>query len=87
LSIAEAMAAGAAVVATQTEGASEIVEDQTTGLLVPIGNVEQMAEAMLRLLGDEQRRKAMGEKAITHVRERFGLRRMVDDIEKIYLEP
>jgi len=87
LSIAEAMAAGTAVVATQTEGAREIVEDQATGLLVPIGNVEQMAEAMLRLLGDEQRRKAMGEKAITHVRERFSLRRMVDDIEKIYLEP
>ena len=80
------MAAGTAVVATQTEGAREIVEDQATGLLVPIGNVEQMAEAMLRLLGDEQRRKAMGEKAITHVRERFSLKRMVDDIEKIYLD-
>ena len=49
--IAEAMAAGVAVVATQTDGAREIVEDQTTGLLVPIGNIEQMAESMLSLLG------------------------------------
>src|SRR5262249_20765556 len=46
LAIAEAMAAGTAVVATETEGAQEVVDDQKTGLLVPIGDVDQIAAAI-----------------------------------------
>ena len=39
--LVEAMAAATAVVATKTEGAQEVVEDQITGLLAPIGNVDE----------------------------------------------
>ena len=86
LSIAEAMAAGTAVVATMTDGAQEVVEDQVTGLLVPIGAVEKMAEAILGLLNNEEQRKALGKRAAESARLRFGLSRMVDEIERIYLE-
>jgi glycosyltransferase involved in cell wall biosynthesis len=84
LAIAEAMAAGSAVVATETEGAREVVEDQKTGLLVPIGNVEQIAEAIARLLTDEDQRSALGQRARAAVAEKFSLQRMVDEIERIY---
>jgi glycosyltransferase involved in cell wall biosynthesis len=86
LSIAEAMAAGTPVVATRTEGAQEVVEDEVTGLLVPIGDVEKMAESIVRLLKDQEQRKAMGVRAAASARERFSLSRMVDEIERIYLE-
>src|SRR5262245_37877434 len=61
LSIAEAMAAGTAVVATRTEGAQEVVTDQRTGLLVPIGDVEQLARAIVRLLKNEEERNRMAQ--------------------------
>ena len=86
LSIAEAMACGTAVVATRTEGAQEVVEDQVSGLLVPIGEVEQIAESVVMLLKDETLRKRIGERAALEARVRFSLERMVDEIEKIYEE-
>jgi glycosyltransferase involved in cell wall biosynthesis len=85
LSIVEAMSAGTAVVATRTEGAQEIIEDQVTGLLVPIGDIGAIAQSIIELLGNGSRRKEMGERSREAARKRFSLTRMVDDIEKIYL--
>jgi L-malate glycosyltransferase len=85
LAIAEAMAAATAVVATETEGAQELLEDQNTGLLVPIGDVGRLADAVNQLLGDVERRRAMGARAKDDANTRFSLKRMVDEIEKIYL--
>ena len=83
LAIAEAMAAGTAVVATVTEGAQEVVGQRRTGLLVPIGDPEAIAEAVCSLLnGDE--RVEMGRRAREAVTAHFSLRRMVDEIEAIY---
>lgn len=84
LAIAEAMTAGAAVVATATEGAQEVIEDKKTGLLVPIGDVERIAETVAQLLSDEDQRNALGQRARAAVAERFSLQRMVDEIEAIY---
>ncbi len=85
LAIAEAMAAATPVVATATEGAQEVVENETTGLLVPIGNVERIVEAIGVLLADADTRRAMGQRAQESAHSRFSLKRMVDEIEKIYL--
>ncbi len=87
LAIAEAMAAGTAVVATETEGAREVVADKETGLLVPIGNTQRLAESMLALLSDGDMRRRLREAARADVNERFSLDRMVDEIEKIYSAP
>jgi glycosyltransferase involved in cell wall biosynthesis len=86
LAIAEAMAAGTAVVATETEGAKELIEDQKTGLLAPVGDYERIAEAVGELLTDPDRRRLFGALAQERARTRFSLKRMVDEIEKIYLE-
>ena len=84
LAMAEAMASGTPVVATRTEGAQEVVEDQKTGLLVPIGDVERIADAVNTLLADPERRREMGARAYEAANTRFSLKRMVDEIEKIY---
>ena len=84
LAMAEALAAGTPVVATRTEGAQEVVEDQKTGLLVPIGDVERIAEAVTMLLSAPERRRTMGAQAHETAKKRFSLNRMVDEIEKIY---
>ncbi|PYS74859.1 MAG: glycosyltransferase family 1 protein, partial [Acidobacteria bacterium] len=81
---AEAMATGIPVVATRTEGAQEVVEDEATGLLVPIGDVDQIAAALIRLLKDRELRMQLGARAAKVVQERFSLDRMVDEIERLY---
>jgi len=85
LAIAEAMAAGTPVVATATEGAREVVDDRATGLLVPIGDVGKIAEAIAKLLSDEQLRTQTGTRARQVAHQKLSLSRMVDQIEQIYL--
>ncbi|HEX6718187.1 MAG TPA: glycosyltransferase family 4 protein [Pyrinomonadaceae bacterium] len=85
LAIVEAMAAETAVVATRTEGAQEVIEDQKTGLLVPIGDVDRIADGVAELLANPEKRHAMAARAKQAAKERFSLSRMVAEIEKIYL--
>jgi len=86
LAIVEAMASGLGVVATKSEGAREIIEDDVSGKLVPIGDAEKMAEAICGLLSDEHERKHLGENARLAARKRFDIKRMVDETEAIYDE-
>ena len=79
------MAAGTAVVATRTEGAQELIDERETGLLVPIGGVSAIADSESELLGEADMRRTMGERAKEEANTRFSLKRMVDEIEKIYL--
>ena len=84
LAIAEAMAAGTAVVATRTEGAQEVVEDRETGVLVDIGDVAGIAGSVNQLLEAPEKRREMGERAKEAAHTRFSLMRMVDEIENAY---
>lgn len=86
LAIVEAMASGAAVVATMTEGARSIVEDGATGSLVPVGDAEAMAASVCALLSDNDERLRLAAQARQAVRERFSLERMVAATEQIYTE-
>jgi glycosyltransferase involved in cell wall biosynthesis len=84
LSIVEAMASGRPVVATATEGAKEIIEDKQTGVLVPNGDAESMADAILALLDNVDERSRLGANAREDVHRRFGLERMVEAVEQVY---
>ena len=84
LAIAEAMAGGAAVVATETAGAREIIQSGETGLLVPVRDVDKLAEAVLKLLNDKDRRVRLGRAAQQSVIMRFSVERMIDETEEIY---
>jgi len=51
--VLEAFAAGVPVVATNAGGIPEMVTDQVTGLLAPIGDANALATSVLRLLTDK----------------------------------
>jgi glycosyltransferase involved in cell wall biosynthesis len=85
LAIVEAMAAGTAVVATATEGAQEVIEDQRTGVLVPIGDFERIAASVANLLSDSDKRQGIATQSVQSAAAKFSLKRMVDQIEEIYL--
>lgn len=86
LAMVEALACGVPVVATATEGAREVVADGDNGLLVPVGDVHALAEAIVSLLRDEPRRRAFGERASGAMRERFDIARTIEATERVYAE-
>jgi glycosyltransferase involved in cell wall biosynthesis len=82
--IADAMLLGVAVVATETEGAKEIITNASVGTLVPIDSAEALARSIVDLLSDPGRRVAIGEAARSHVAETFSIERMVEETESVY---
>jgi len=79
--LAEAMAAGTPVVATRVGGLAETVADGTTGLLVTPGRPDELAAAVLEVLG---RRAEMGAAARAHAQQ-FGADAYADRVEAILL--
>jgi glycosyltransferase involved in cell wall biosynthesis len=85
VALIEAMAAGRAVVATAVGGVPDVVEEGETGLLVPPGDVEAFAAAVLDLAFDVQRRRRMGMAGRQRAAARFSAERLVDDVERMYV--
>lgn len=84
--VLEAMAAGLPVLATGSGGNREVVEEGVTGSLFPVGDDRALAERIVALVRDGERRRAMGEAGRERVRGRFTVERMVSAMEALYLE-
>lgn len=67
----EAMSCGVPVVVSDVGGLPEVVKENETGLIVPKENPEKLAQAILVLLNDNNKRKDMSLKGIAHVRENY----------------
>ena len=84
IAVVEAMAAGKAVVATNTGGLPEVVEHGRTGLLVASDDPEALSIAVVSLLRETIRREEMGKCGAKLARERFDLKSSVAAIEQVY---
>jgi N-acetyl-alpha-D-glucosaminyl L-malate synthase BshA len=84
LSALEALACGVPVVASSAGGLPEVVQDGVTGALCPVGQVERMADAAIRILGDRDRWQDMSERAAADARARFSERDIVAQYEAFY---
>ena len=82
--ILEAMATGLPVLATRVGGNAELIDDGTTGRLVPSANSEAMADAMLAYFNNAGMARAHGLAARQSALERFSLDRMVRDYGALY---
>jgi glycosyltransferase involved in cell wall biosynthesis len=84
LVLCEAMACGKPVITTATGAQAEIVQDGVNGLIVPPRSPHKLAAALARLAGDRELRETMGQAGHTGVTEKFGLQRMLRDVEQCY---
>jgi L-malate glycosyltransferase len=84
LTCLEALFYGRPLIATASGGPSEIINAPETGLLVPVGDVRAMTEAMDSLLGDEPRRRHLGISAYHSVRNKFSDERTVLTLGEIF---
>lgn len=86
LAILEAMANNTPVVATETEGAKQLLRNNETALLVPVKEPVKLAEAVEHLLKDTEKRETFAGKARVFAREEFSLDRMIEETENLYKE-
>ncbi|MEO5644965.1 MAG: glycosyltransferase [Bacteroidia bacterium] len=84
VAVVEAMACEKPVVVTPVGGLKEVVEENVSGVFVPVGNIERTAEAILGLLDDPAKAKRMGEEGRKRVLKKYDWKNNLDDIEKLY---
>jgi glycosyltransferase involved in cell wall biosynthesis len=80
----EAAASGLPVIATDVRGCRQVVDDGVTGLLVPARDGRALAEAVRALGDDTDRRRRMGEAAVTRAQAKFDERQVVDTVVDTY---
>lgn len=85
LVIFEAFKSGTPVVAFNTVGPSEMIDNGKDGVLITPFNTTEMEEQVCALLKDEKRRSVLAQNAIVKLETKFSLVRMVDETYFFYL--
>jgi glycosyltransferase involved in cell wall biosynthesis len=85
-SLLEASAMGKPVIATNVVGCREVVEHGRTGLLVPVRDSKALADAIIELVRDPERRARMGAEGRKKVRQEFDERLVIELAIKAYGE-
>ncbi|HIC52712.1 MAG TPA: N-acetyl-alpha-D-glucosaminyl L-malate synthase BshA [Gemmatimonadetes bacterium] len=80
----EAMACGAPVVASNVGGLPEVIEHGTSGYMFDVGDIDAMAEAGLRIMGDDEHWRSLSEAGRALAEERFSSERVVPQYERYY---
>ena len=86
LVLLEAMAFKKPIIASNVGGIPEIVEDGITGLLVPPGDPESLAKAIIEITQHPKEAMKLGERGRERVKRYFSLDVYVQKIEKVYKE-
>ena len=84
LTLIEAMSVGAALLASRAGAAELVVEDGSTGVLTPPGDVDALVAALEPLMRDPAAAAAMGERGRQRVLEQFSLDAEANRIADVY---
>ena len=84
IAVLEAMAMRLPAVATRVGGVPEVVDDGTTGFVVPPGDEAALRGALARLVADPALRERLGAAGQAHVQAHFTLEQMVQQVEHLY---
>ena len=84
LAIAEAMASGLPVVASNCSAVPELIDDGQGGFLCPVGDAKAFAESINRLAEAPELRCRMGEHNRARVERSFTLERMVGEYRELF---
>ena len=85
LTCLEAMFYGRAVVATASGGPQEIIEHDSTGILVNVKDIPSMINGIESLIASEEKRRRISENAYHSVRKKFNPDEIKNMIDSVYL--
>ena len=83
-SVLEAMACGIPVISTKIGGVVDVIRDGENGLLVEPGNVNQLADALKKLISDAEYASTLGKNALKTVRENYNINLIANKYVKLY---
>jgi len=81
--IAEAMACGKPVIASNIGAIPDVIDNGTNGILIPIGDFKELARQINSLLNNQRYSSMLAKNAQQKALERFGLDRMVEETIKV----
>lgn len=84
LAALEAMAYGVPTVASKTGGLPEVILDNVTGSLAPIGDVNRMAEEAVHILSNPSIYQSMSEACVKRAAEHFSVEKILLQYEEYY---
>ncbi len=84
MSLLQAFSLGLPAIVTDVGGMAEVVRLSQGGIVTPADNPEEMAQAILKLTGDDAERKCFGANAEAAFHARFSLKAMADEYMDLY---
>jgi len=84
LAALEAMACELPIIASRVGGLPEVVDDDETGFLSPVGDVDKMADDAVRLLTDKKLRRQMGRRARESAISRYSTDKIIPQYIEFY---
>jgi glycosyltransferase involved in cell wall biosynthesis len=85
LALSEAMLCRTAVIGTKSGGIVDIIDDNETGLLVPVDDVKALAGVMARVLGDESLRGRLAEAGYREAMNRFSSKASAEAFSQLFI--
>lgn len=86
LTVLEAMSYGKAIVGSRCDGIPEDITHEHSGLIVPPGDSDAIAQAIIRLIQNPSLRKRLGLAAFAAYKKRFGLKKIEQNLLKVLRE-
>lgn len=84
LTVQEAMFYGCPVIATNSGGPGELIDQGHSGILVPVNDVAAMTQAMKQCIQDDSLRLTLAKNAALSVREKYGKAKTIDLLRNVY---
>jgi glycosyltransferase involved in cell wall biosynthesis len=84
MSVLEGLSHGLPVITTPVGAHSEVIEPEVSGLLIPPGDVDALAQALVRVIGDEGLRARLGAAARRRYLERFDVRGYAERLSRLH---
>jgi len=81
----EAMAMGKPTIVSDNEGLVEAVVNEVTGIIVPPGNIQALAQAILKLIKDKTLANTLGKNAYKRAKDIFNIKKNIKPLEEIIL--
>ena len=80
----ESLAYGTPLIVTDCGGPAEIIEDEVSGILVPVGDINAMSKQMMRLANDLELRAQLSKNGMERVKTKFMLKDQARKLRALY---